>query len=28
MQGVVGVLAGSLRQLVGVVDAVGKKKQA
>src|SRR5512138_1486634 len=28
MQGVVGVLAGSLRQVVGVVDAIGKKKQA
>lgn len=27
MQGVVGVLSGSLRQMVGVVDAIGKKKQ-
>jgi large subunit ribosomal protein L10 len=27
MQGMVGVLSGSLRQLVGVVDAIGKKKQ-
>jgi large subunit ribosomal protein L10 len=27
MQGVVGVLAGSIRQIVGVVDAIGKKKQ-
>ena len=27
IQGFVGVLAGSLRQLVGVVDAVGKRKQ-
>ena len=27
MQGVVGVLAGSIRQVVTVIDAVGKKKQ-
>jgi large subunit ribosomal protein L10 len=27
MQGVVGVLSGSLRQMVGVIDAIGKKKQ-
>lgn len=27
MQGVVGVLASSLRQMVGVIDAIGKKKQ-
>ena len=27
MQGVVGVLAGSIRQFVGVVDAIAKKKQ-
>ena len=27
MQGFVGVLAGSLRQIVGVMDAIGKKKQ-
>lgn len=27
MQGVVGVLASSIRQIVGVVDAIGKKKQ-
>jgi len=27
MQGVVGVLASSIRQVVGVVDAIGKKKQ-
>ena len=27
MQGVVGVLSGSLRQMIGVVDAIGKKKQ-
>jgi large subunit ribosomal protein L10 len=27
MQSFVGVLAGSLRQLVGIVDAIGKKKQ-
>lgn len=27
MQGVVGVLAGSLRQMLGVIDAIGKKKQ-
>jgi len=27
MQGVVGVLAGSIRQVVGVVDAIAKKKQ-
>lgn len=28
LQGVVGVLSGALRQMVGVVDAIGKKKQA
>lgn len=27
MQGFVGVLSGSLRQMVGVIDAIGKKKQ-
>jgi len=27
MQGMVGVLSGSLRQMVGVIDAIGKKKQ-
>jgi large subunit ribosomal protein L10 len=27
VQGVVGVLSGSLRQLVGTIDAIGKKKQ-
>lgn len=27
MQGIVGVLSGSLRQMVGVIDAIGKKKQ-
>lgn len=27
MQGVVGVLSGSLRQMVGVIDAIGQKKQ-
>jgi large subunit ribosomal protein L10 len=27
MQGVVGVLAGSIRQVVTVIDAVGRKKQ-
>ena len=27
LQGFVGVLAGSLRQIVGVMDAIGKKKQ-
>jgi large subunit ribosomal protein L10 len=27
MQGVLGVLTGSLRQMVGVIDAIGKKKQ-
>ena len=27
MQGIVGVLAGSLRQMVGVIDAIGKKKE-
>lgn len=27
LQGVVGVLAGSLRQMVGVIDAIGKKKE-
>ncbi len=27
MQGAVGVLSGSLRQMVGVIDAIGKKKQ-
>ena len=27
MQGVLGVLSGSLRQMIGVVDAIGKKKQ-
>jgi large subunit ribosomal protein L10 len=27
MQGVVGVLSGSLRQMVGVIDAIGKNKQ-
>jgi len=28
LQGFVGVLSGSLRQMVGVIDAVGKKKQS
>jgi large subunit ribosomal protein L10 len=28
LQGVVGVLAGSLRQVVGVMDAIARKKQA
>lgn len=27
MQGVVGVLSGSLRQVLGTIDAIGKKKQ-
>ena len=27
MQGMVGVLSGSLRQMVGVIDAIGKQKQ-
>ena len=27
MQGLVGVLSGSLRQMVGVIDAIGKQKQ-
>jgi large subunit ribosomal protein L10 len=27
LQGFVGVLSGSLRQMVGVIDAIGKKKQ-
>jgi large subunit ribosomal protein L10 len=27
MQGIVGVLSGSLRQMVGVIDAIGKQKQ-
>jgi len=28
LQGFVGVLSGSLRQLVGTVDAIAKKKQS